>query len=320
MACLTDFIGLTGCGSSTPASGLFINSLPGISLKSVAQLADEEQKTYLGVWADVQARAIARLELSAKSLFSKEYRLKTVNYSTVTNPGDLDITNKIANLSSKYIYGKIATNCTSPLQSIYIKTITFYGAEYTSSSLLFIDKFGNLLNISIAPNIDQNKWTWTINHTFNTDVIYFRVSTTDGGIYNTTFSNPDNCCVDVEFGTMNQDNNGFYPKTWVNNGKNYGTSVDFSVNCSFSNLICSNQDTFAYPLWYLCGSEMMLERLTSDRVNKYTVDRKQAEELKAYYDAEAEKALKLAIDGIDLNEYDCCIQCDPPIAVREAYL
>ena len=43
MNCLTDYIGLRGCTDSDPISGLYINDLAGISLKSIDAIADNEQ-------------------------------------------------------------------------------------------------------------------------------------------------------------------------------------------------------------------------------------------------------------------------------------
>lgn len=58
MNCLTDYIGIRVCSNDTPPeSGLYINSLPGISLESIDKIADKDQVTYRGVWADAQDEA-----------------------------------------------------------------------------------------------------------------------------------------------------------------------------------------------------------------------------------------------------------------------
>lgn len=56
--CLTDYIGIRICSEDIPpASGLYINSLPGISLESIDRTADRDQITYKGVWNDAQEEA-----------------------------------------------------------------------------------------------------------------------------------------------------------------------------------------------------------------------------------------------------------------------
>lgn len=55
---MTDFIGIKVCSTDpTPESGLYINSLPGISLEMMDKSADQEQITYRGVWDDAQVEA-----------------------------------------------------------------------------------------------------------------------------------------------------------------------------------------------------------------------------------------------------------------------
>lgn len=77
MVCLVDYIGIKGCGSDseTPASGLLINELPGVNLAMIQSLADEEQQTFLGVWADVKKRALLKFTLAVKVELNKCYRI-----------------------------------------------------------------------------------------------------------------------------------------------------------------------------------------------------------------------------------------------------
>lgn len=76
MSCLTNYIGLNGCSGNAPASGLYINSLPGISLESIDKIADSEQVTYQGVWADVQVEAWARFYVDVINELTKCYQLQ----------------------------------------------------------------------------------------------------------------------------------------------------------------------------------------------------------------------------------------------------
>lgn len=73
MICLTGYIGLKVCGDETSASGMFINSLPGISLESIDKIAESEQISYAGVWADVQAEAAIRFYVDVVTEITKCY-------------------------------------------------------------------------------------------------------------------------------------------------------------------------------------------------------------------------------------------------------
>lgn len=76
MNCLTDYIGIKVCGNETSGSGQFVNALPGISLESIDKIADSEQITYKGVWADVQAEAWNRFYVDVINELSKCYQLQ----------------------------------------------------------------------------------------------------------------------------------------------------------------------------------------------------------------------------------------------------
>lgn len=315
MNCLIDYIGLTGCGDSTPASGLFINSLPGISLKSIEQLADAEQKTYIGVWNDVQLRATKRLQLSLNAALSKEHKLKTGQYSTKTHYKEQGT--NIVTVEHPAIL--IKSDCYSELQSHYIQDISVRcPAGFLEIQFLDADS-----GLAIHPSINVENFgsptvetVYPINLSFTNQNILIKVIHDFANFYEDTIDPVYFDGGSIQFGTSPSGNSTEFNQT----NKNYGISLTYGLRCSLDNIACSSKDLFALPLWYFLGSELMMERMTSERINKWTVDRKQAEELKAFYDNEAEKALAQAIAGTNINDCDCCIQCDPPIAVREARL
>lgn len=89
--CLIDFIGLNYCEGvyEQPPSGIFLNSLPGISIESMDKIANSDQATYLGVWSDVQKSASDQFKIDVIAEVSKCFRLnKDCNY------GELICTNK----------------------------------------------------------------------------------------------------------------------------------------------------------------------------------------------------------------------------------
>lgn len=64
--------------------------------------------------------------------------------------------------------------------------------------------------------------------------------------------------------------------------------------------LCSNREFLAMPLLYFLGSELMQERLWSDRINRYTtIDKDRATEMKAELDAEFQLQLKAALEAIN---------------------
>lgn len=75
LSCFTDFIGLAGCQTGEPASGLYINSLPGITLERVDKIANSEQVTYIQVWHEVQKRTLLRFRTSFMAELNKCYQI-----------------------------------------------------------------------------------------------------------------------------------------------------------------------------------------------------------------------------------------------------
>ena len=78
MNCLSNYIGLRGCGTSTSLSGLYINDLPGISLKQIVSLTNEEEATYLDMWNMIQRRAESRFSLDVREAMTKYYKLNSL--------------------------------------------------------------------------------------------------------------------------------------------------------------------------------------------------------------------------------------------------
>lgn len=77
--CVIDYIGLALCPGDgaydQPPSGIYITSLPGISLESIDKIANQEQTTYLGVWADIQKSAADQFKVDVMQELNACYQL-----------------------------------------------------------------------------------------------------------------------------------------------------------------------------------------------------------------------------------------------------
>lgn len=94
MQCLKGYVGVTAALCSQPTdltaeeviaeegetetSGLFITELPGISLESIESLASPEQKTFLGVWANVEKRALLKFRSAVLAELNKCYCISDI--------------------------------------------------------------------------------------------------------------------------------------------------------------------------------------------------------------------------------------------------
>lgn len=317
MDCLIDYIGLTGCGTNTPASGLFINSLPGISLKSIDSLADLEQVNYIGVWNDVQTRAIKRLELYLMAELAKKVKIKSSKYQVSTIwADDPNVADQTFN---NFVEIRLKSDCGSPLGYHLIDKINVNttGSPDNYTVIIYdLDTKEELYNNVFSDPNGFAIYTININKKFYRQNIAIKMSNETGLYHYMPVQNIYHQCGSIEYGTSVVGTGVFSSST-----QGYGFNlIGYSIGCDLNNLACTNRSIMALPLWYLCGAEMMMERITSNRVNFWTMDKKQAEELKAYFDVSAENALKLVYNGISMSDCDCCIECDPSISIREARL
>ena len=72
---MIDYIGIKVCGDENPESGIFINSLPGISLESIDKIASEDQTTFKVLWNDLQKEAEQEFFIDFANEISKCFRL-----------------------------------------------------------------------------------------------------------------------------------------------------------------------------------------------------------------------------------------------------
>lgn len=76
-------------------------------------------------------------------------------------------------------------------------------------------------------------------------------------------------------------------------------------------LICENRALLAVSLWYLMGAELMIERINSERKNRFTtVEKKEAQDLRDEFMDTFFQELSTAVSGIDINNSPCMIDED----------
>src|ERR1700741_5487727 len=181
MQCLLDYIGLKGCKTVIPASGLYINSLPGISLEIADKIADGEQVTYAGVWNDVQIRALTMLENDIRTGLADRYRLKNprfsfnlgkqINETNITAAGN-DFRGLV--LSQKYFNNPFYSD--SVLMLGYVQSVSIYASSFDpeqSTTLLIYDLETRKQLYSPTITFDHVGWhDFEINSSFNAREIF----------------------------------------------------------------------------------------------------------------------------------------------------
>ena len=323
MECLIDYIGLRGCGTSEPESGLFINELYGVQFESIQKIADSEQKTFQGVWDDVQVRGIHKMSTAVTNYFRSKYQIKKV--SDTFNLGKI-LESTTTAPSAEYRGFFIETQYNSNFTNIYVQSVNLYLASPANTTLKIFDTLTGeeLYTTSITGVAGWN--LVKINKTFRAENIFvgydataitstnMKIDEIVRGEFECFCNDWFNCEAKVRGGSL------VSPYTDVEEVNNtYGLSSVFGVRCSYDNLVCDNKDVFKVALWYLLGHELMNERIYTPRLNRFTtIDLDKAKALRDEFKNEYEKELMNAIQGIKLNTNDCCLECDAQITYKES--
>lgn len=323
-----------GCSTETPDSGLYINSLPGISLEAIDKIADSDQVTYVSVFGDIEARALARIAIDISSRLSARYKLK--NPSRSLNLGDKiskDANNNPSNITAKQA-GKLRginldmtygdRYIDSVFKKVYVQQLNVYSTETVAGvDLKVIDLYtGNELDsFSFDAEIGWNYIKVNKSYESRNLFIGYDASKIDG----------------VELDVLDLSRCEGYCEEWVSrlNGSeisssnysllirnnSFGLSGIFSINCSYDALVCNNKNLFKEAYWYLLGVETMTERIFSSRINKWTtIDREKAKENMIYFDNRYDESLDNTIKSINIDLSDACIECNQVLTIKETRL
>jgi hypothetical protein len=337
MQCLKDYIGLKGCNTAIPASGLYINSLPGISLEVADQIADNEQITYAGVWDDVQARALLRLETDIKIELASRYELKNPRFSfnlgkkidkTQITAAGQDYRGLV--LSQKFFNNVRYSD--SVLMIGYVQSLSIYASSFDpeqSTKLLIYDLETQTELYSKDITFDHIGWhDIEINKLLSARQIF--IGFDSKGIWDSPKLElipdgwgwwggcADECSYDDQIVQGYRMNNDLSGPITAEQRNTYGVSFVGGFQCGFDAIICSNKNLFLNSLLYALGVEMMIERAFSTRINKFTtIDAKKASDMRDYYSTEYKKHIKKIIEAINIDLKDGCIQCNAQIQYIE---
>lgn len=333
---------MRGCEDEEPESGLFINDLPGVTLESITKSASTDTVTYRAVIDEIERRVIKKFVTRISNKLKEKYRIKSITESfnllryvnqtdnqTAADDNWRGFTIELAPQSTNHYVA-------SAFQSIYIKELRLFLKDVVVGAIalkVFDLDSGEVLGTYTIAEPAQGWNTVTVNTGFN----HYRLFVAyDATLVNSAYQAVpiqslnsfcdcacdlygDDCEARIRGGissalsdTLTNDDISYDLNT-------YGLSGIFTIGCTYENLICNNRQVFATSLWYLMGVELMIERLYSNKLNRYTtVDLKQVGELKDYFQAEFDNEMEIAVGGITLDTADCCIECNAPIQVVES--
>lgn len=327
--CLTDYIGLQGCSTSVPPSGVYVNSLPGISLKAVDATADEEQVTWAGVWTDVQERATRRFFTKVRAELAKKYKLNGLlqSFDLTQNLGSLTTANaaklrgftiELDNFVSEQHF------VVSNFQQVNFQVLKLYLPSAINTTLYIYDLITGTRLKTMSLTGVQGWNTIQVNEKYTARKFFVCYDATNiTGTQLEVLNEYCSCEAECEASIYGAESNiatsvQFADLTRATN--TFGLSGIFTIECAYDALICNNKEVFINPLWYLLGSELLTERIYTTRVNRYTtIDAAKAEKLRGEFETLFEEELETAVSGINLNLCDCCIECNADVIIKENF-
>lgn len=334
MECLIDYIGLRGCTSSTPDSGYYINSLPGMNLEMIDLIADAEQKTYAGVWTDIQLRAARRFESDVTSHLLKRYSIKKISKS-INLLRKIDSVDNQTAASAKYrgFIAELVQESSNNLVNSNYQVFNFQSVSlYRKAATVAVTvKFFDLVTGSVlySTQIPAGGPGWTTLN-INQRLFAYRLAivydaTAVNAIYqDITDLDLNGSCSDCGYirlkGIESDSISSSLTDDDLTKGSNiYGLSAIFTVECSYYALVCNNKFHFLDAWWYLLGVELTDERMFSPRKNVFTtIDADRGKRLRSHYQVEYENKIALACETVSLDLSDVCLDCNEPYQVREA--
>lgn len=272
--CYQDFITVRqACGDVLPKSSLYIENLPGISVKSAARIAQAKHESGVDLITDKVISAIQFLESEVQE------RLMFLGYNMPSIPITKPFCGftKATTISPAPLKRGIVirrNNLLSPFSLTYINQI-FVKSQTTKNVTVEIqDKLGVVL-ASFTASMLANELT-TIDADFSTEVNDIRIvmDNTDVTVFQANCDNGECCHWDASKKMWK-----FYNVIGFDgvrcDTKAYGIGVDAGIRCDITQLMCHLLPFIKYAVLYKAGVMILNELLASDRLNTVIVANKE---------------------------------------------
>lgn len=316
MSCLTNLIGLRGyCEDTTPHGALWVNDLPGISLKMISYLTNQEQQTFAGVWDEIIRDSISDFESEVFIRMQKYFKTNILVDNEVFGFYKKDYPVESSSAKWKGITIRLIG---SKNTDIFINSVQIR-LENVSSSTGTIKVFdvqdGRTLDtISFTAVEGLNEVEVRKRYQTNGQRKYIMIAY-DGAIagnietsYSTyydwsRYANARGAEVNKASSVI-EGNITF-------SGNTHGMVVNFNVQCSLSSFICSNTDLFKKAFQYKIGARTMQERLSTNRINSFTMNNSEtAKENRDSYISKMGEILDAVLNNVDNLGDEICFVCN----------
>lgn len=292
---------------TNPESNLFLNELPGITLKSASKIANEEYQSGQNLMKH-------SIEMAVKQVYD-EFREQLQTYfntNSIVEARQIDVFGTDVIPMAALERGLIIKRWRSELAQIYIHevyikvkqsgTLTFKiydGCETVEKEVDVVADCLNKIRVDYKAESEEVK-------------IIFDQTAWD--VYGCSLVN-NNGYNDCRCGSWAS--KGLFVNGWNGSAEQnscFGVGVYASVKCYFENVFCALLDQLYFVIWYKAGIIFLQELINSDRINAVTLFTKErAKELIDEYQAIYLNKYQVAIKNAQLflnSTKGECIACN----------
>jgi hypothetical protein len=327
MNCLNNLIGIDKtCAGDTPESGMYIQDLPGITIKIADAAVSEE-----GISGELLIRR--KIEF-AQNCITNDLRsfmkdrfniLSAIEENTIGyyRKDQLTTAAEAGKLKGFRIQLRERPYLQFNLHRIGLRLTTTINTEvyvYDFQNNILLDTIevsgvaGEIVYVTINKKYLTNRQNLSLFICYDSSV---------SGVYNSTvYDGSGSNCRSCRRGgsSVSYIQSGYISSVSSKIDSNFtgsstgnGLTIDYSINCSIEPFVCNLSQLLAWPLLFKVGAELMLELKNSRRLNSIIVlDTGTNADMLDYFQSSYEKAMNDLVKNLRLPE-DICFKCDRKI-------
>lgn len=339
MNCLKGFIGIRGCQSEAPVSGIYINQFPGMSNELMESIASMDQATYLGVWNDVQDTSYLTLKTGIQKKLSDFANVRLDQVIFQTSKIFNQVWNQIDPIAPQNQYcGIMASIAGGKYLGLRVKNAWIYNAGNEAVEDVEIKYFQSQdckqlfsKTVTLEPGLN----TIPINQVFYSDfdkieilqvVDCSNLTTLQGTFIDYGWNwYSDECARRYNYWFTSGFQN--FPVTapldyglgnsWTQASQTIGIAWDAELICSIDAFICGQREYLTEAWGSLLSANILRAKLSSTRVNYFSNSNRDYTEsnYKTFLD-DYNKSLERWAAQLNLRQEGLCFACDGEELVR----
>jgi hypothetical protein len=285
MSCLDNIIGIDKkCSPDTPSSGLYLQNLPGVTVKLADVAADEETASGVDLINEKITYAKDQILQDVREYLLPHMKVNSVIESETVGYYHDNLESVAADVGyRKGIQIKIDHY---PYLEFYINSIKLQSASSGATSIYIYNlTTGKLLDTIAITTVADVPTEVIVQKAYKTDsyAVFNNIMISSGGAF-------------IESNKRST--------TYTS-----GLSVNYSINCSIENFVCNMSNLFAWPILQKTGAELMRELMFSRRLNSIIIiDKAKNEQMREEFDAEYVKSMDRILKNISIPD-DVCFKC-----------